>query len=107
MISRSIRRRVSAMALGCVTVVWIVAVFGGFHHATREIGEWEDARLVEYASLLVDLSPADLGRLARFPPDARVELAFGDSRSGPDSDGDRLPRDVLFEVRDAQNHVIA
>ncbi|WP_446903835.1 ATP-binding protein [Burkholderia sp. YIM B11467] len=108
MISRSIRRRVSAMALGCVTVVWIVAVFGGFRHATREIGEWEDARLVEYASLLVGLSPADLARLARFPPDARVELALGASGSSPaNNDGDRLPRDVLFEVRDVQNHVIA
>ena len=67
------------MALGCVTVVWIVAVFGSFRHATREIGEWEDARLVEYASLLVDLAPADLERLARFPPDARIELAHGTS----------------------------
>ncbi|WP_175943943.1 ATP-binding protein [Burkholderia pyrrocinia] len=107
MISRSIRRRVSAMALGCVIVVWIVAVFGSFRHATREIGEWEDARLAEYASLLVGLSPADLARLARFPPDARVELALGESRAGPDNDGDRLPRDMLFEVRDAQDHVIA
>ncbi|AXF22617.1 hypothetical protein CUJ89_19030 [Burkholderia pyrrocinia] len=107
MISRSIRRRVSLMALGCVTLVWLVAVFGSFRHATREIGEWEDARLVEYASLLVNLAPADLGHLARFPPDARVELASGNSGSGPDNDGDRLPRDVLFEVRDAQGNVVA
>ncbi|WP_175888390.1 ATP-binding protein [Burkholderia contaminans] len=107
MISRSIRRRVSSMALGCVTVVWLVAVFGSFRYATREIGEWEDARLVEYASLLVDLSSADLERLARVPPDARVELDRGHSRPGPVTDGDRLPRDVLFEVRDAQGHVIA
>ncbi|MBY4683278.1 hypothetical protein K6W42_21240, partial [Burkholderia contaminans] len=107
MISRSIRRRVSSMALGCVTVVWLVAVFGSFRYATREIGEWEDARLVEYASLLVDLSPADLERLARVPPDARVELDRGHSRPGPVTDGDRLPRDVLFEVRDAQGHVVA
>ncbi|VWC66884.1 ATP-binding protein [Burkholderia lata] len=95
------------MALGCVTVVWLVAVFGSFRYATRELGEWEDARLVEYASLLVDLSPADLDRLARFPPDARVELDRRNARSGPETDGDRLPRDVLFEVRDAQGHVVA
>ncbi|WP_175796135.1 ATP-binding protein [Burkholderia anthina] len=107
MISRSIRRRVSLMALGCVTVVWLVAVFSSFRHATREIGEWEDARLVEYASLLVNLSPADLDRLARIPPDARVELARGASRHDADTDGDRLPRDVLFEVRDAQGKVVA
>ncbi|WP_027781401.1 MULTISPECIES: ATP-binding protein [Burkholderia] len=107
MIAGSIRRRVSLMAIGCVTVVWLVAVFGSFRHATREIGEWEDARLVEYASLLVDLSAADLDRLAHFPPDARVELARGDAKSGPDADGDRLPRDVLFEVRDAQGNVVA
>ncbi|AOJ90020.1 hypothetical protein WS87_25645 [Burkholderia sp. MSMB0856] len=107
MISRSIRRRVSAMALGCVTVVWIVAVFGSFRHATREIGEWEDARLVEYASLLVDLAPADLDRLARFPPDARIELAHGTPAAARDNDGDRLPRDVLFEVRDARGNVVA
>ncbi|WP_321792135.1 ATP-binding protein [Burkholderia pyrrocinia] len=107
MISRSIRRRVSLMALGCVTVVWLVAVFGSFRHATREIGEWEDARLVEYASLLVNLAPVDLDRLARFPPDARVELPLGHAGSGPDNDGDRLPRDMLFEVRDAQGNVVA
>ena len=107
MTSRSIRRRVSSMALGCVTVVWIVAVFGSFRHATREIGEWEDARLVEYASLLVDLAPADLERLARFPPDARIELAHGTSAATRDNDGDRLPRDVLFEVRDARGNVVA
>ncbi|KVH41465.1 hypothetical protein WJ39_04200 [Burkholderia diffusa] len=107
MISRSIRRRVSLMALGCVIVVWIVAVFGSFRHATREIGEWEDARLVEYASLLVNLAPADLDRLARFPPDARIELAHGTSAAARDNDGDRLPRDVLFEVRDARGNVVA
>lgn len=96
------------MALGCVSVVWLVAVFGSFRHATREIGEWQDARLVEYAALLVDLAPADLDRLARFPPDARIELAHGHSGSaGPDPDGDRLPRDILFEVRDAQGNVVA
>ncbi|WP_334068669.1 ATP-binding protein [Burkholderia cepacia] len=107
MTSRSIRRRVSSMALGCVTVVWLAAVFGSFRYATREIGEWEDARLVEYASLLVNLSPADLGRLARVPPDARVELDRRGSKPGPETDGDRLPRDVLFEVRDARGQVVA
>lgn len=107
MISRSIRRRVSLMALGCVTAVWLVAVFSSFRHATREIVEWEDARLVEYASLLVNLSPADLDRLARVPPDARVELDRGAARRDADTDGDRLPRDVLFEVRDAQGKVVA
>ncbi|WP_175906842.1 ATP-binding protein [Burkholderia seminalis] len=107
MIGRSIRRRVSLMAIGCVTVVWLVAVFGGIHYATREIGEWEDARLAEYASLLVDLAPADLDRLARVPPDARVELAFGASAHGAGNDGDRLPRDVLFDVRDGQGNVVA
>ncbi|NHB11554.1 hypothetical protein GWK53_34260 [Burkholderia cepacia] len=107
MTSRSIRRRVSSMALGCVTVVWLVAVFGSFRYATREIGEWEDARLVEYASLLVNLSPADLDRLARVPPDARVELDRRGSKPGSETDGDRLPRDVLFEVRDARGQVVA
>ena len=67
----------------------------------------EDARLVEYASLLVNLSPADLDRLARVPPDARVELDRGAARRDADTDGDRLPRDVLFEVRDAQGKVVA
>nr|WP_057927604.1 ATP-binding protein [Burkholderia ambifaria] len=105
--SRSIRRRVSSMALGCVVVVWIVAVFGSFRHATREIGEWEDARLVEYASLLVDLAPADLDRLARIPPDARIELDRVTSPAARENDGDRLPRDVLFEVRDARGNVVA
>ncbi|KWF25113.1 hypothetical protein WT56_22795 [Burkholderia pseudomultivorans] len=105
MMSRSIRRRVSLMAVGCVTVVWIAAVFGSFRHATREIGEWDDARLVEYASLLAVLSPGDLDRLARSPPDSRVELP-GRS-SDPENDSDRQPRDVLFEVRDVQGSVIA
>ncbi|MBR8208466.1 hypothetical protein KDW61_07320 [Burkholderia cenocepacia] len=107
MIARSIRRRASLMAIGCVTVVWLVAVFGGIRYATREIGEWEDARLAETASLLVDLAPADLDRLARVPPDARVELGFGASGYGSNNDGDRLPRDVLFDVRDAQGNVVA
>ncbi|WP_027796006.1 ATP-binding protein [Paraburkholderia acidipaludis] len=106
MISLSIRHRLSSTILCCVTLVWLVAVYGCFRNASREVQEWEDARLVEYAALIVHLSPTDLNRFAHFPLDARVELDASDARHAPTIDSDRLPRDILFEVRDASGAIV-
>lgn len=107
MMSRSIRRRLSLTVLSCVSIVWIVAVFGGFRHASREVQDWEDARLVEYASLIARLDNADLNQFARVPTDVRVELAQPDRSRSDESDSDRMPRPVLFEVLDANGGILA
>ncbi|WDD94117.1 ATP-binding protein [Burkholderia sp. FERM BP-3421] len=107
MMSRSIRHRLSLMVLSCVAVVWIVAVYSSFRHASREVQEWQDARLVEYAALIARLDRADLVQFARVPIDARIELARPGAPRRADTDGDRQPRDVLYEVSDATGAVLA
>lgn len=106
MMSRSIRRRLSLMVLSCVSIVWIVAVFSGFRHASREVREWEDARLVEYAALIARLDTADLDQFAHIPFDVRFELSRPDRPNG-EADSDRLPRHILFKVLDAGGGVLA
>lgn len=107
MMSHSIRRRLSLTVLSCVSIVWIVAVFSGFRNASREVHEWEDARLVEYASLIARLDATDLNQFVRFPIDVRFEIAPPAPASGDDTDSDALPRHILFEVLDASGSVLA
>jgi two-component system, OmpR family, sensor histidine kinase QseC len=106
MMSRSIRRRLSLTVLSCVSIVWIVAVFSGFRHASREVREWEDARLVEYAALIARLDTADLNQFAHTPFDVRFELSRPDRPNG-EADSDRLPRHILFQVLDAGGGIVA
>ncbi|WP_186034785.1 ATP-binding protein [Burkholderia gladioli] len=107
MSSRSIRRGATLLALGCVGTVWLLAVFGCLHLVDREIEEWQDARLAEYADFLLRLDAPDLARFARAPVDARVELPRAGEPPGTERDGDKLPRQVFFEVRDAGDRVLA
>lgn len=104
---QSIRYRMALMVLGGVALIWIVAVFGAVHHASRELGEWNDARLVEYAALLARLDAADLGNLARRPLDIRTEQRHAGEPADDDQDGDRLPRELQFEVRESGGKVLA
>jgi two-component system, OmpR family, sensor histidine kinase QseC len=107
MISRSIRHRLLLMVLSCLFLVWIVAVYDCFRHASHEVQEWEDARLVEYAALIARLDPADLGRFAQTPIDARFELPPAGGHRSAEPDSDELPRDILFEVLDAEGNPLA
>ncbi|WP_186022616.1 ATP-binding protein [Burkholderia gladioli] len=107
MSSRSIRRGATLLALGCVGTVWLLAVFGCLHLVDREIEEWQDARLAEYADFLLRLDAPDLARFARAPFDARVELPRAGEPPGTERDGDKLPRQIFFEVRDAGDRVLA
>ncbi|RQG99840.1 ATP-binding protein [Paraburkholderia dinghuensis] len=107
MMSRSIRRRLSLTILSCVSVVWIVAVFSSFQHASREVQEYEDARLVEYAVLFARLDDADLDRFVRFPLDVRLEVADPAQPGSEEADSDLLPRHVLFEVLGPDGRVLA
>jgi two-component system sensor histidine kinase QseC len=70
----------------------------------HEIQRWEDARLVEFCTLTGALDELALVRLAHSYIDARIEL-------GPPSmsawNGDRLPRDILIDVRGADGRLIA
>jgi len=101
---RSIRRRVALFVLIGVAGVWTAAATLSFRYAVREIQRWEDARLVEFSTLTNTLDELALTRLAQSYIDARVEL-------GPPSvsawNGDRLPRDILFDVRSANGRLIA
>ncbi len=107
MMSRSIRHRLSLMVLSCVAVVWSATVYSSFRHASREVQEWQDARLVEYAALIARLDRADLVQFARAPIDARIELARPGAPRRADTDGDRQPRDVLYDVSDATGALLA
>ncbi|MFP6560811.1 ATP-binding protein [Paraburkholderia sp. B3] len=100
MISRSIRHRLSLMVLSCVCIVWIVAVYSCFRHASREVREWEDARLVEYAMFIARLDRTDLNEFSQSPLNAQIELTRPGRHQSAASDSDRLPRDILFEVLD-------
>ncbi|HEY1996286.1 ATP-binding protein [Paraburkholderia sp.] len=102
----SIRRRLALLVLASIGVVWSAALGLSYMQATREVAEWDDARLVQLAQLLVRLDQNDLVLLARTHLDARDEYPH-DGRVADDDDGDESPRDALFQVRDASGHVIA
>ncbi|WP_322014798.1 ATP-binding protein [Paraburkholderia sp. J12] len=101
MISHSIRYRLGLMVLSCVAVVWVVALYSCFRHASREVQEWEDARLIEYAGFIARLDQPDLTQFAASPIEAPIELGRPRHHRHPDPDSDLLPRDIFFEVLDA------
>ncbi|WP_321818793.1 MULTISPECIES: ATP-binding protein [unclassified Paraburkholderia] len=107
MIAHSIRRRLSLLVLLCVVVVWAVAVYGSFRYASREVREWQDARLVEYARFIARLDTADIEQFARIPFNAQIELSWPGQHRNAQSDSDRLPRDIHFALSDGQGTVIS
>ncbi|MBN3766043.1 ATP-binding protein [Burkholderia sp. Ac-20365] len=103
--STSIRRRLMWLILVSVGAVWAVMFAWSFSNATREVDEWDKARLIQLAHLLIQLDAPNLTRLATAGIDVRNEY----TRASPavDDDSDAQPRYALFEVRDAAGNVIA
>ncbi|WP_206997121.1 ATP-binding protein [Trinickia mobilis] len=101
----SIRRRLVFLILASIALVWTVALVSSFRHAAREVEEWEDARLAEFAQFLVVLNPADLAALAKTHIDARDE--YDTNHANSTDDEDPLPRDILLQVRDAGGRILA
>lgn len=102
----AIRHRLSLVVLACVVAVWLAALYGCFRHASREVQEWEDARLVEYAMLIARLDAADIARFAQTPPNAQFEIARPNAPASQ-WDQDALPRDVLLQVLESNGASVA
>ena len=64
-------------------------------------------RLAELAQILALLDQRDLQTLAHARIDVREEEKGGDPGASDEDDDDTLPRDALFQVRDADGHVLA
>jgi two-component system sensor histidine kinase QseC len=103
---KSIRGRLALLLLASIALVWTIALGWSYRQATREVAEWDDARLVQLAQLIVLLDQNDLSVLARTRIDARTEYGHRPGHAN-DSDGDKLPREALFQVRDAEGRVLA
>ncbi|MGI4812343.1 MAG: ATP-binding protein [Janthinobacterium lividum] len=88
------------LMLTSIILVWGVALIWSYRQASHEVGEWDDARLVQLASLLARLDQNDLAALARTRIDARNEYLRPGHHSHQE-DSDTLPREALFQVRDA------
>jgi two-component system sensor histidine kinase QseC len=100
----SIRRRLMALILVSVGAVWAGMFAWSFSNATREVDEWDNARLMQLAHLLIQLDGPNLSRLAASGIDVRNEY----TRASPavDDDSDAQPRYALFELRDAAGQII-
>jgi two-component system sensor histidine kinase QseC len=86
MMPGSIRGRLGLLMLASITMVWAIALGWSYREATREVGEWDDARLVQLAQFIVLLDQHDLAVLSRTRIDARTE--YGDANG---RDGDKSP----------------
>ena len=102
----SIRRHLMLLVFASIALVWGIALLSSFRHATHEVEEWEDARLAEFAQTLTLLDQNDLTVLSKTHIDARDEYSRAGS-NGADDDDDKLPRDMLFQVRDAHGRILA
>src|ERR1700744_6097447 len=107
MMSPSIRRRLVLLVLASIAIVWGVALVTSYRQATREVGEWEEARLAELAQILALLDEANLNTLANARIDVREEEKGGEPGASNLDDDDTLPRDALFQVRAANGEVLA
>ncbi|MFP3564473.1 ATP-binding protein [Paraburkholderia sp. SIMBA_030] len=103
----SIRRRLMLLILVSIALIWGVALVSSYRQATREVGEWEDARLAELAQVLALLDQRNLVTLANARIDVREEEKGGSPGANDEDDDDSLPRDALFQVRDANGDVLA
>ncbi|WP_233830317.1 ATP-binding protein [Paraburkholderia sp. ZP32-5] len=107
MMSPSIRRRLVLLVLASIAIVWGVALVTSYRQATREVGEWEEARLAELAQILALLDETNLNTLANARIDVREEEKGGEPGASNLDDDDTLPRDALFQVRTANGEVLA
>ncbi|MGF6753803.1 ATP-binding protein [Paraburkholderia sp. GAS334] len=107
MILGSIRRRLMLLVLASIALVWSLALVSSYQQASGEVGDWESARLAELAQILALLDQKNLVTLANAHIDVREEEKGGDPGASQDDDDDSLPRDALFQVRDADNRVLA
>jgi two-component system sensor histidine kinase QseC len=103
---KSIRGRLALLLLASIALVWTIALGWSYRQATREVAEWDDARLVQLAQFIALLDQNDLSVLARTRIDARTEYGHRSGHAN-DNDGDKLPREALFQVRDAKGRVLA
>ena len=106
MMPGSIRGRLALLVLASITLVWAITLGWSYREATREVGEWDDARLVQLAQFIVLLDQNDLSVLSRTRLDARTEYGRRPGHANG-NDGDKSPREALFQVRDAQGRVLA
>jgi len=102
----SIRRHLMLLVFASIALVWGITLLSSFRHATHEVEEWEDARLAEFAQTLTLLDQNDLTALSKSHIDAREEYGRSGS-SGAEDDDDKLPRDMLFQVRDVNGRILA
>ncbi|PRY01132.1 ATP-binding protein [Paraburkholderia sp. BL25I1N1] len=107
MMGASIRRRLVLLVLTSIALVWGVALVSSYRQATREVAEWEEARLAELAQILALLDQRNLTTLANARIDVREEEKGGEPGANDRDDDDALPRDALFQVRGANGEVLA
>ncbi|MFM0724708.1 ATP-binding protein [Paraburkholderia strydomiana] len=107
MMGASIRRRLMLLVLASIVLIWGIALVSSYRQATREVGEWEEARLAELAQILALLDQRNLTTLANARIDVREEEKGGDPGASDLDDDDTLPRDALFQVRGANGEVLA
>ncbi|APA84689.1 HAMP domain-containing protein [Paraburkholderia sprentiae WSM5005] len=107
MIGPSIRRRLVLLVLASIAIVWGGALVSSYRQATREVAEWEQARLAELAQILALLDAASLATLANARIDVREEEKGGEPGASDLDDDDTLPRDALFQVRSADGAILA
>jgi two-component system sensor histidine kinase QseC len=103
----SIRRRLVLLVLASIVLIWGIALVSSYRQATREVGEWEDARLAELAQILALIDQRNLTALADARIDVREEEKGGDPGANDLDDDDTLPRDALFQVRGVNGDVLA
>jgi two-component system sensor histidine kinase QseC len=103
----SIRRRLMLLILASIVLVWTITLAWSYRQATHEVGEWDDARLVQFAQVLVLLDQHDLSTLSNTRIDVRDEYSHRRTAHPADEDTDKLPRDLMFQVRDANGRVLA
>lgn len=106
MMPRSIRGRLALLVLASIILVWTIALGWSYRQATREVAEWDDARLVQLAQFIVLLDQTDLSVLSKSRLDARTEYSRHPTRATAE-DGDEAPREALFQVRDKDGRVVA
>uniref|UniRef100_E1T8N3 histidine kinase n=1 Tax=Burkholderia sp. (strain CCGE1003) TaxID=640512 RepID=E1T8N3_BURSG len=107
MMGASIRRRLMLLVLCSITLVWAIALVSSYRQATREVAQWEEARLAELAQMLALLDQSNLNALANAHIDVREEERGGETSANDTDDDDSLPRDALFQVRASNGEVIA
>nr|WKF55756.1 Sensor protein QseC [Paraburkholderia busanensis] len=105
--SASIRRRLVLLVLASIALVWGVALLTSYAQARAEVSEWEEARLAELAQILALLDQRNLTTLANARIDVREEEKGGEPGANDSDDDDALPRDALFQVRNAKGDVLA